>query len=197
MTKVVEVEVWKLISYTNNNKIHNDKQVDLLANSITEYGFNTPIIIDKNNIIIAGHGRLEAAKKLWLEKVPCVIKENLTDVQVKKYRLLDNKIAEIAEDNREAIELELIDIWDLDLNELYDFAEDIDLDDLDVDDVEIPEEEIIRGIQVPVSQNLYEETFAEFRKTLDSWKDVWLLLLNMLKYENNKTDKPEEIHKEE
>jgi len=124
MTKIINIEVSKLIWYELNNKIHNEKQIDLLANSIKEYWFNTPIIISKNNIIIAGHWRLEASKKLWLETVPCIVKEDLTDIQIKKYRLLDNKIAELAEDNIENIKLELAEINDIDLNILYS----IDLD---------------------------------------------------------------------
>jgi len=131
MTKIINIEVSKLIWYELNNKIHNEKQIDLLANSIKEYWFNTPIIISKNNIIIAGHWRLEASKKLWLETVPCIVKEDLTDIQIKKYRLLDNKITELAEDNIFNIKLELAEINDIDLNTLYN----IDISDIDFDDI--------------------------------------------------------------
>jgi len=110
----------KLINYEFNNKIHNNKQIDLLSNSIKEYWFNNPIIVDKNNIIIAWHWRFEAAKKLWLKEVPIIRKENLTEKQIKKYRLLDNKIAELATDNIENIRLELEELQDIELNELYD-----------------------------------------------------------------------------
>lgn len=120
-----------LINYEKNNKIHNTKQIDLLANSIQEYWMNSPIVIDSNNIIIAWHGRLEACKKLWLETVPTIQKDNLTPAQVKKYRLLDNKIAELAEDNIENIKFELEELDDIELNELYATKiEDIDFDDI-------------------------------------------------------------------
>lgn len=121
----------ELINYEYNNKIHNEKQIDLLANSIKEYGMNTPIVIDWSNIIIAWHGRLEACKKLWMDNIPVIIKDNLTDKQIKKYRLLDNKISELADDNIENIKLELDDLDDLELSDLYDLEDpDIDFDDI-------------------------------------------------------------------
>lgn len=129
MTKIINISIDKLIGYELNNKTHNEKQINLLCNSIKEYWFNTPIIIDKDNIIIAGHWRLEASKKLWLKDVPCIIKDDLTEIQVKKYRLLDNKIAELAEDNEENIKLELQEINDFELAELYWI--DLDIDQVD------------------------------------------------------------------
>lgn len=131
MSKIIETSVESIIGYNLNNKIHNDKQIDLLANSIKEYWFNYPIIIDKTNIIIAGHWRLEAAKKLWMKKVPCIVKDNLTDLQIKKYRLLDNKIAELSEDNIINIELELTELDDEELSGLYDFSLEVDIDDIE------------------------------------------------------------------
>lgn len=123
--EIINMPVGELINYEFNNKNHPEKQIDVLANSIQEFWFNTPIVIDNNNIIIAWHGRLLAAKKLWLEKVPVVIKENLTDIQIKKYRLLDNKIAELAEDNKENIKIELEMINDVELFELFDIKLDL------------------------------------------------------------------------
>ena len=79
-----------LIPYINNPRI-NDKAVDKVAASIKEFGFKNPIIIDKGNVIIAGHTRLKAAKKLGLEEIPTIKAEDLTDEQVKAYRLVDNK----------------------------------------------------------------------------------------------------------
>ncbi len=122
----------ELINYEKNNKTHNSKQIDLLAKSIKEYDMNSPIIIDSKNVIIAGHWRLEACKKLWMEEVPVIVKDNLTDKQIKKYRLLDNKIAELAEDNLENIKFELEELQDLELDELYD----TELEDINFDDIE-------------------------------------------------------------
>lgn len=92
--KIEELDVNSLIPYEWNNKIHDEIQVNRIANSIKEFWFTQPLVIDKNNILIVGHWRLEWAKKLWLKKVPCVRAENLTDEQIKKYRILDNKLNE-------------------------------------------------------------------------------------------------------
>lgn len=128
-----------LIGYERNNKKHNKKQIDLLANSIKEYWFNSPVIIDSNNIIIAWHGRIEAAIKLWLKEVPTIVKDDLTVEQIKKYRLLDNKIAELATDDIDNIKMELIELWDIELWELYWIQLEIDWIDLDEDrEDEIP-----------------------------------------------------------
>lgn len=92
--KVVDLEVSKLVPYDFNNKEHDKEQVNMIANSIKEFGFNQPLVVDANNIVVVGHWRLLAAKELWLEKVPCVKLEDLSDEQVKKYRILDNKLNE-------------------------------------------------------------------------------------------------------
>lgn len=92
--KVVDLEVSKLIPYDFNNKEHDKEQVNMIANSIKEFGFNQPLVVDANNIVVVGHWRLLAAKELWLEKVPCVKLEDLSDEQIKKYRILDNKLNE-------------------------------------------------------------------------------------------------------
>lgn len=92
--KIIEKEINSLIPYEFNNKIHDELQINRIANSIKEFWFLQPLVIDKNNIVIVGHWRLEWAKKLWLDKVPCVLAENLTEEQIKKYRILDNKLNE-------------------------------------------------------------------------------------------------------
>jgi len=82
-----------LIPYANNARTHSDEQVTQIASSIKEFGFNNPILIDKDNGIIAGHGRLEAAKKLGYTEVPTIRLEHLTDIQRKAFILADNRIA--------------------------------------------------------------------------------------------------------
>ena len=92
--KVDNVVVNLIKPYEKNAKKHDKKQIKQVADSIKRFGFDSPIILDKNNEVIAGHGRLEAAKLLGLTEVPTISKENLTDQEVKAYRLADNKIAE-------------------------------------------------------------------------------------------------------
>ena len=136
--KIEEVELEKLVPYEKNAKIHGDFQLEKLKKSILEFGFLSPCLIDKDFNLIAGHGRVMAAKELKLEKVPCVFVEGLSDKQRRAYILADNKLGELAE-------------WDMDLvlEELKDLAaEDFEIDltgfDLDFsieDDSDLPEEE--------------------------------------------------------
>ncbi len=179
MSEKIKVEYRKvkdLFTYEFNNKNHTEKQINFLVNSITEFWFNTPIIVDKNNIIIAGHWRLEAAKKLWLEEVPVVEKNDLTPAQVKKYRLLDNKIAELAEDNEENIKMELLELQDPQLNELYDFALNLDADGL-WDDFDLPDED--KGDLCQMTFTLHRDQKEEIEKAMESaallgdYGDTW------------------------
>jgi site-specific DNA-methyltransferase (adenine-specific) len=110
--KIEYLETDNLIPYINNPRI-NGNAVDAVAGSIAEFGFRNPIIIDKNNVIIAGHTRLLAAKKLGLAEVPVIRADDLTETQVKALRIADNKTAELAEWDTEMLALELEEIGDL------------------------------------------------------------------------------------
>ena len=99
-----------------NNPRKNDNAVDAVAASIKEFGFKVPIVIDKDGEIVAGHTRLKAAVKLKLDKVPCIIADDLTPDQIKAFRLADNKTAELAEWDFDLLNLELDDI-DLDMSD--------------------------------------------------------------------------------
>ncbi len=96
MIKIIEKDIDELIPYENNARI-NDKAVDVVANSIEEFGFKQPIIIDKNNVIVAGHTRQKAAQKLGIKKVPCIVADDLTEEQIKAFRIADNSSAQVAE----------------------------------------------------------------------------------------------------
>lgn len=96
----------QLIPYENNPRI-NTFAVEKVANSIKEFGFKVPIVIDRDNVIVAGHTRYEASKKLGLNEVPCIMADDLTDEQVKAFRLADNKTSEFASWDFEKLELEL------------------------------------------------------------------------------------------
>lgn len=91
---IENVKVDDLIPYIRNNKEHNKEQVNMIANSIKEFGFNQPLVIDWDNVVVVWHGRLLAAKQLKMDEVPCVRMENLTEEQINKYRILDNKLNE-------------------------------------------------------------------------------------------------------
>lgn len=118
--KIENVKAEKLIPYEFNNKIHDETQLNRIANSIREFWFLQPLVIDQNNIIIVWHWRFEASQKLWMKDLPCVRVENLTDEQIKKFRILDNKLNESAwnEDNLkvEIQELKNFNIWELEIS---------------------------------------------------------------------------------
>lgn len=94
--KIFDKKVKDLKEYEKNPR-KNDQAVDAVAASIREFGFKVPIIIDQNGVIVAGHTRLKAAKKLGLETVPCIIADDLSPEQIRAFRLADNKTAELAE----------------------------------------------------------------------------------------------------
>lgn len=115
--QIVEVDLDKIIPYEFNNKIHDETQVNRIANSISEFWFKNPIVLTKDNIIVNWHWRWLAAKKLWLKKAPCIIANDLTDEQIKKFRILDNKLNE-SEWDLANLKLELDSLWDLSMWEL-------------------------------------------------------------------------------
>jgi site-specific DNA-methyltransferase (adenine-specific) len=101
-----------LVPYINNPRV-NDRAIDAVAGSIAEFGFKNPIIVDRNNVIIAGHTRLLAARKLGLEQVPVIRAEDLTEKQVKAFRIADNKTAEFSEWDDELLAMELEGLEDM------------------------------------------------------------------------------------
>ena len=106
------------------NPRKNDQSVDKVANSIKEFGFKVPIVVDKNNIIVCGHTRYKAAKKLGLSVVPCVVADDLTEEQIKAYRLADNKVGEDSLWDMDLLGEELDGIFDIDMSDFgFDLSE--------------------------------------------------------------------------
>ena len=130
---IEKIPTEKLIPYARNAKKHDAAQVSNLAGSIREFGFNNPVLIDKDNGIIAGHGRVLAAQQLGLADVPCIRLGHLTDNQRKAYILADNRLAEIGGGwDQEMLKLELSDLGDLDIDlESLGFGEGFPIDDPD------------------------------------------------------------------
>lgn len=118
-SKIVYKKVEDIIPYENNPR-KNDDAVDFVANSIKEFGFKVPIILDKENVIVAGHTRLKAAEKLGLKEVPCIIADDLTDEQIKKFRIADNKTGEIAFWDNELLKEEFLSMDDF--SDMADFG---------------------------------------------------------------------------
>lgn len=116
------MKISDLHDYENNPR-KNDKAVDAVASSINSFGFKVPVIIDKNNVLVCGHTRVKAAKKLGFDEVPCIIADDLNDDQIKAFRIADNKTAELAD-------------WDMDklIEELKDIE--MDMEQFGFDDLE-------------------------------------------------------------
>lgn len=139
-----EIDVKDIQEYENNAR-KNEKAVALVVESIENYGFKVPVIVDKNNVLVAGHTRLKAAQQLGLEKIPAIIADDLTEEQIKAYRLADNKTAELSTWDFERLEQELEAIDDAHLWELFnqnryedieEFDGEIDLNDFDDEEFE-------------------------------------------------------------
>ena len=131
---MVSLNINQLKPYENNPRF-NDKAVDAVATSIKEFGFKVPIIVDKNNVIVAGHTRLKAAQKLGMTEVPVIIADDLTEEQVKAFRIADNKVAELAEWDFEKLEMELKEL-NLDMNQFgFEIEPETSEDNFDVDKV--------------------------------------------------------------
>lgn len=114
---IVKKKISEIKEYENNPRI-NDNAVGFVANSIAEFGFKVPIVLDKDNVIVCGHTRYKAAKQLKLNTVPCVIANDLSEEQIKAFRLVDNKTQELAEWDWNIIFEELDLIKDIDMNKM-------------------------------------------------------------------------------
>lgn len=122
--EIFNIKTADLKPYKDNPR-RNDSAVEYVANSIKEFGFKVPLVIDRDNIIICGHTRLKAAQALGLEAVPCIMADDLTPEQVKAFRLADNKTAELADWDADALAAELDDIFDLDMAD-FGFTDSLD-----------------------------------------------------------------------
>ncbi len=128
--QIVEKKVTELKAYEKNPR-KNEKAVAPVAESIKEFGFKVPIIIDSDGVIIAGHTRLMAAKKLGMKSVPCIVADDLTPQQIKAFRLADNKVSEFTEWDMDFLTPELKEI-DFDMA-LFGFEKEINVDDFGTD----------------------------------------------------------------
>ena len=141
---IIEKPINEVIPYEKNPRI-NDNAVPAVMKSIEEFGFKVPIVIDKNGIIVTGHTRLKAAKKLGMKTVPCIVADDLTPEQIKAFRLADNKVAEAAEWDMELLNEELdgiidIDMSDFNFGDITDSPSSEDVVEDDGENIELPSE---------------------------------------------------------
>jgi len=158
----------KLIPYANNSRTHSEKQIQQVAASIKEFGFTNPILIDEDNGIIAGHGRLQAAQLLGMDTVPTISLKGFTEAQKKAYVIADNKLALNSGWDDELLKIEIEALSDFDFNldilgwdVLPDFKDDIDYSILDEDDLDKELEgmadDVKKAIQIEFEAQDYEE----------------------------------------
>ena len=114
--EIVYKRIGELVPYEKNPR-KNTKAVKYVANSISEFGFKVPIVIDENNVVICGHTRLLASEKLGLNEVPCIIAKDLTEEQIKAFRLADNKVSEKAEWDFDLLNEEMDEIFNFDMTD--------------------------------------------------------------------------------
>ena len=138
---IVNFKVEELIPYINNPRNNNDA-VDKVAASIKEFGFKVPIVIDKDNVVVTGHTRLLASKKLGLQEVPCVIADDLSPAQIKAFRIADNKVSEYAQWDEDMLKVELEELEEMnfDLDSVSIDFSDFDMG-LDLEDTEEGQEQ--------------------------------------------------------
>ena len=145
--EIVYKKLSELIPYENNPR-KNDEAVDAVAASISEFGWKVPVVIDTDNVVVAGHTRLKAAKKLGIEDIPCIVANDLSEEQIKAFRLADNKVSELAGWDFAQLAIEMSNI-DMDMSR---FGFDAEFDPSTLDDLfaeATPKEKQKERIQCP------------------------------------------------
>lgn len=160
---VQQISLEQLVPYARNARTHSDSQVAQIAGSIAEFGFVNPVLIGGDNIIIAGHGRVMAAKKLGLQTVPTIKLDHLTENQRRALVIADNKIAENAGWDEELLRLELQNLAD----------EDFDLDLLGFDDVEL--DDLLTSLDDDEAAALDENIPEVQENPVSRTGDIWIM----------------------
>lgn len=173
---IESVDTGAVIEYAGNSRHHSEEQISQIAASIREFGFVKPILIRQDNTLIAGHGALAAAKKLGLERIPAVRCGHLTDAQAKALVIVDNRLAELSEWNKDVLRVELEGLKELDVDlDLLGFDDDEldsllggetqEIEDDGADSANNPDELRFRGYRIEVSKEeakRLEELLAEY-----------------------------------
>lgn len=170
---IINKNINDLIPYANNPR-HNEAAIPYVMNSIKEFGFKVPIVISKGNVIVTGHTRLEASKRLGLKTVPCIVADDLTDEQIQAFRIADNKVSEFAtwDDNKLLIELDSLDI------DMSNFGIDLEPLDVNIDEIQTIDDEGYYGDE-------RERTNSAYNLRLIDWDGLTNNFWQMPVIENN------------
>lgn len=135
--KIEYVDINNIKPYKKNPR-KNEEAIPYVMESIKQFGFKNPVILDKDNVIVAGHTRIESAKRLGITEIPCIYADDLTDEQIRAFRLADNKVGEIAEWDIDLLDTELDDILNIDMS---DFGFDLDLENEEIERTDLSDKE--------------------------------------------------------
>ena len=165
--QIVILPINELREYENNPR-HNENAVDKVAASIDKFGFKVPVVIDIHNVIVAGHTRVRAARKLGMESVPCIIADDLNDEQIKAFRLADNKTGEFAAWDLDKLNAELAELSEIDFDmSVFGFNPLSVDDDFDGEDLD-KENEKTGKVQVQITF----ETYTDYELIADELKSL-------------------------
>ena len=190
-------KVNELIPYINNSRTHSDAQIGEIAASIREFGWTNPILIDGENGIIAGHGRLKAAMLLGMEEVPVIELSHLSETQKKAYIIADNKLAMNAGWDMELLKLEISELEDKDFNlDLLGFdPSELQLDEpdysvLDDEDIEKQLDDMAQGVRKAIQIEFEPDHYEEATQLVKYWREqhayVGYMIMDFLRKEKNK-----------
>jgi len=195
--KIVYRQTGDLIPYARNSRTHSELQVAQIASSIKEFGFTSPILLDGENGIIAGHGRYQAAIKMAMREVPTIDLSHLTEAQKRAYVIADNKIALNSGWDEQMLELEIQDLRDAGFNiDLLAFdpselkSASVDYSVLDDEEIDDQLDDMAKGVRKAIQIEFEPEHYEEATELVKFWREqggyVGMMLLNYLKAEKDK-----------
>lgn len=195
--KIVYRQTSDLIPYARNSRTHSELQVAQIASSIKEFGFTSPILLDGENGIIAGHGRYQAAIKMAMREVPTIDLSHLTEAQKRAYVIADNKIALNSGWDEQMLDLEIQDLRDAGFNiDLLAFdpselkSASVDYSVLDDEEIDDQLDDMAKGVRKAIQIEFEPEHYEEATELVKFWREqggyVGMMLLNYLKAEKDK-----------
>lgn len=179
--KVVYKNIDEITPYKNNPR-KNDNAVEYVKNSIKDFGFKVPVVIDKDNIVVAGHTRLKAAKELNLDRIPCIVADDLTEGQIKAFRLADNKVSEFSEWDLSLLDSEFKELSEMNLDfNMLDFGfEDSNLfedEENEKDNLDTEYQQLYDKTVIAIEFDTEEKLEAAFTKLTDEGYKCQILTL--------------------